>query len=363
MEKIKNLHIMPNDKFNKEFIEFINKNFNKEEHYFLLISVPSSKVYNISEDTNSNVLNYEFKTPKKSILRAPLLAIQLMKFYKILYSLSKKAEKIFFHDASNYQIPFLYFFRKILKKSYYAIWSTEKSKYEEKFLIGKIFKYVKGNYKAYLTFIKGDYEILQREYSAKGDLYTGFYPSNLYKEMSEHFKKSEKTLYIQIGNSAQTCNNHIEILKKIEKYKDKDIKLICPLSYGNDGGDVYLKKVVEMGERIFKDKFFPLLDFLSYEDYLELLNKIDIGIFAHDIQKALGNITSLISMQKTVYLKENTSTYKTLSDMHIKVKSFDDFKSLELFSEEILKNNKEILKENFSKEKMKKEWETIFNYE
>ena len=88
MEKIKNLHIMPNDKFNKEFIEFINKNFNKEEHYFLLISVPSSKVYNISEDTNLNVFNYEFKTPKKSILRAPLLAIQLIKFYKILYSMN-----------------------------------------------------------------------------------------------------------------------------------------------------------------------------------------------------------------------------------------------------------------------------------
>jgi 4-alpha-L-fucosyltransferase (fuc4NAc transferase) len=361
MKKIKNLHIIPNDKFNKEFIEFINKNFDKEEHYFLLISVPSSKVYNITEDRNSNVLNYEFKTPKRSTFRVPLLAVELIKVYKILYSYGKKAEKIFFHDASNYQVLFLYFFRTILKKSYYMIWSTEKSKYEEKILFNKIFKYVKGNYKAYLTFLKGDYEIFQREYSAKGNLYYCFYPSNLYKEMGESPKKNEKTLYIQIGNSAQTCNNHIEILKKLEKYKDKNIKLICPLSYGNDGGDDYLKKVTELGKEIFEDKFLPMLDFLPYQDYLNLLNKIDIGIFAHNMQKALGNITSLISMKKTVYLKENTSTYKTFLDMNIKIKSFDNFNLLELFDEEILENNKKILKENFSKEKMKKEWEAIFN--
>ena len=356
MEKIKNLHIMPNDKFNKEFIEFINKNFNKEEHYFLLISFPSSKVYNISEDTNLNVFNYEFKTPKKSILRAPLLAIQLIKFYKILYSLSKKAKKVFFHDASNYQIPFLYFFRGILKKSYYIIWSTEKSKYEEKFLIGKIFKYVKGNFKGYITFMKDDYKFFKEMYNAKGKLFINFtYPSNLYKEIKLNIVE-KKGLNIQVGNSAQSCNNHIEILDKLKQFKEQDIKLFCILSYGNEGK---LEEIIKYGKNIFGDKFIPITNFMEYKEYIKFLEMIDISIFAHDIQKAFGNITSLLSMKKTVYLKEKISTYKTLVEMELQIKSFDKLEKLEKFDEITLENNKKILEKEFSRKKLVEYWTKI----
>ena len=360
MEKIKNLHIMPNDKFNKEFIEFINKNFNKEEHYFLLISVPSSKVYNISEDTNLNVFNYEFKTPKKSILRAPLLAIQLIKFYKILYLLSKKAEKIFFHDASNYQIPFLYFFRKILKKSYYLIWSTEKSKYESKFLFNKMFKYVKGNFKGYITMLEEDYTIIQTDYNATGKLFKCFaYPSNIYKRIN--FKETNKdSLYIQIGNSAQLCNNHIEIFDILKKYRDENIKLFCILSYGDEGE---LENIISYGKNVFGDKFIPVTEYMEYSKYMEFLAKIDIAIFGHDIHKALGNITSLLSMKKTVYLKRKISTYKTLSELGIKIKDFEllgKTDELEKFSNDILENNKKLIEKNFSEITLVEQWRKIF---
>lgn len=360
MKKIKNLHIMPNDKFNKEFIEFINKNFDKEEHYFLLISVPSSKVYNISEDTNSNVLNYEFKTPKKSILRAPLLAIQLIKFYRILYSLSKKAEKVFFHDASNYQIPFLYIFRGILKKSYYLIWSTEKSKYEKKFFIGNMFRYVKGNFKGYITMLEEDYEIIKSDYKATGELFRCFaYPSNIYKKIN--LKEMEKeTLYIQIGNSAQLCNNHIEIFNLLEKYKNENIKLFCILSYGDEGG---LENIINYGKNIFGEKFIPITEYMEYSKYMEFLSKIDIAIFGHDIHKALGNITSLLSMKKTVFLKRKISTYKTLSDLGIKLKEFkllEKTDELKKFSDDILENNKKLIEKNFSENALVEQWKNIF---
>jgi 4-alpha-L-fucosyltransferase (fuc4NAc transferase) len=360
MKKIKNLHIIPNDKFNKEFIEFINKNFNKEEHYFLLISVPSSRVYNISEDTNSNVLNYEFKTPKKSILRVPLLATQLIKFYRILYSLSKKAEKVFFHDASNYQIPFLYIFKGILKKSYYVIWSTEKSKYEKKFFIGSMFRYVKGNFKGYITLMKGDFDLIKKWYGTKGKLYLSFtYPSNFYKKITlENLEKNE--IVIQVGNSAQVCNNHLEILEKLKKFKNKNIKLYCILSYGNDGGDNYLTEVITTGKNIFGDKFIPVTNFMEYSEYLSYLAKIDIAIFAHNMQKAFGNISSLLSMKKTVYLKESISTFETLKEIGVEIKSFDKFIDLEKFDENILENNRRIMEENFSEEKLIEQWKNIF---
>ena len=57
MKIIKNLHIIHKDKFDREFIEFINNNFKKEEHFFLLIHLPNTKTYDLVEEEDSNILN------------------------------------------------------------------------------------------------------------------------------------------------------------------------------------------------------------------------------------------------------------------------------------------------------------------
>ena len=99
---------------------------------------------------------------------------------------------------------------------------------------------------------------------------------------------------------------------------------------------------------------------MEYKEYIKFLEMIDISIFAHDIQKAFGNITSLLSMKKTVYLKEKVTTYQTLKEMGIKVRSFDKLVDLEEFDENTLENNRKIIEENFSEEKLIEQWENIF---
>jgi 4-alpha-L-fucosyltransferase (fuc4NAc transferase) len=363
MKIIKNLHIIHKDKFDREFIEFINNNFKKEEHFFLLIHLPNTKIYDLVEEEGSNILNFKFKKSKKIFFKNFFLVLQVLKFYKILYCLSKKSKKIFFHSIADYQMLFLYIFRSFLKKSYYAIWSTEKSKYEDNYLFNKVVKYVKGNFKGYITHIKGDYNIIKERYGAKGDYFDCFtYPSNLYKKIkvSETSIKTGSTLNIQIGNSAQMCNNHIEILEKLKKFKDKNIKLFCILSYGNDGGNIYLNEVIKTGKKIFKDKFVPILNFFPHSEYIAFLNKINIAIFAHNTQKAFGNIISLLSIKKTVYLKESITTYKALSKLGIKLKSFDKLEDLTLFDTKILENNQKIIMERFSKERLINDLKLIF---
>ena len=104
-----------------------------------------------------------------------------------------------------------------------------------------------------------------------------------------------------------------------------------------------------------------MTEFLEYSKYLEFLSEIDIAIFAHDRQQAFGNITSLLSMKKTIYIKEEISTYETLINLGINLKSFDKFENLEVLDEELLENNKRIIKEYFSEKKLKEQWENIFS--
>ena len=46
--------------------------------------------------------------------------------------------------------------------------------------------------------------------------------------------------------------------------------------------------------------------------------------------------------------------------MKIEIKSFDRFTDLEKFDENTLENNRKIIEENFSEEKLKEQWKNIF---
>lgn len=164
-----------------------------------------------------------------------------------------------------------------------------------------------------ITQIKGDYELAQEWYGAKGKYYYSFmYPSNLYKEY--YLKKVEKDpgkTYIQVGNSACETNEHVEVFEKLLKYKGENIEIICPLSYS--GKEEYIKQVVETGYKTFgKEKFTPIVDFMIFDQYLELLAKVDIAIFNHKRQRGLGNITTLLGLGKKVYIREEITTYYSM---------------------------------------------------
>lgn len=356
---IKNLHIIHNDKFTHRYIDFINQNFDSKEHYFLIFGGLSEKKFSVPKYFN---IKYVEKPKVKNIFLKIILTVPLL--YYLLLRLMIKSEKFYFHSLFDERmILFLFIFKKFLKKSYWVIWGGDLYCYKNRKnnFINKVWykieDYVKGNFKGYITEFEGDYKLAQQWYGAKGKWFDCFeYPSNFYKEIKlEETKKEE--LYIQIGNSADPSNNHFEILEKLEKFKNQNIKLYCPLSYGNME---YAKKVIEIGKKIFKDNFIPLTEFMEYTQYLELLSKIDIAIFAHNRQQAFGNITSLLSMEKTVYLKDEITTTEMLRKLGVKIKSFNKLENLEVFDNEILEKNKNIMKERFSEKKLVEEWGEIF---
>lgn len=356
---MKYLHIMRNDKFINPFIDFINKNFSKEENtFFIMDGLETIEVLN-----EKNVKRYISKGRNlKGILKKVILLLQLPILYIKLFNYCKKSEKIYFHALSDPRlIFFLFIFRCYLKKSYWLMWGADLYSYNDrkkKSFFYNIEDYVKENIKGYISYMEGEFRLVKKWFKAKGDFYYSFfYPSNLYKEID--LKEIEKKeLWIQIGNSADSSNNHLEILEKLSKFKDMNIKLFCILSYG--GSEEYKKQVIGRGSELFKDKFFPILNFMEFKEYMSFLSSLDIAIFAHNRQQGFGNITSLLSMKKTVYLKESVSTFETLKEMGVEIKSFDRFIDLEKFNENILENNRRVMEENFSEEKLIEQWKNVF---
>jgi hypothetical protein len=214
-----------------------------------------------------------------------------------------------------------------------------------------------------ITHLKGDYELAQKWYGAKGTYYYSFmYPSNLYKEYDlKNVEKEPGKTYIQVGNSACETNEHIAVFEKLSKYKNAHIEILCPLSYS--GKEEYIKQVIEAGYKIFsKDKFSPITDFMPFDKYLELLAKVDVAIFNHKRQRGLGNITTLLGLGKKVYIREEITTWKFCIDHDLKVYSangnYDDLFD-KIDSKDKQKNIK-IIKNEFSEKKLVEDWDVIF---
>jgi len=207
-----------------------------------------------------------------------------------------------------------------------------------------------------ITYIKGDYELAQKWYGAKGEYHECFmYPSNLYKKYNIKVKE-HGTINIQLGNSADPTNNHIEVLEKLTKYKDENIKIYTPLSYGDEE---YAKSVIIKGKELFGEKFVPLVEFIPFEKYLEFLSEIDIAIFAHKRQQAMGNTITLLGLGKKVYMRSDTTPWQLFNDIDVKVFDVDDIR-IDVIDEEIKKENQKKIREYFSEENYLKQLQNLF---
>ena len=203
----------------------------------------------------------------------------------------------------------------------------------------------------------GDYKLAQKWYGAKGKYHECFmYPSNLYKEYNIK-PKEHNTTNIQVGNSADPTNNHLEVFEKLEKYKDEDIRVIVPLSQGNKE---YAKEVIKKGKSIFGTKFEALTDFMPFEKYLQQLSEIDIAIFNHNRQQAMGNTITLLGLGKKVYLNPKTVQWEFFKHYSIQIFSLDNMtlKNLENQNKQF---NIDCIKQLFSKDKLIEDLNKVFN--
>lgn len=325
------LHIMILDKFLAPFIDFIDKNFGRTDHKYVFIN---NEEYKFGLEKRHDV---EFLNSDEEISI-------------ILKEYMYKARKIILHGLWRDRVDnILYHNQILLKKCYWIMWGGDFYFPEEK---SKIKHEVIKNIEYLLTGTRGDYELVQYWYGAKGKYIKCFnYPSNIYKEIDVQYQKKD-TINIQVGNSADLSNNHLQVFNKLLKYKDENIKIYCPLSYPySKKYQNYANEVIRKGNELFGNKFVFFKDFIGYTEYLEILSNIDIAIFNHKRQQAFGNIITLLGLGKKVYINKESTLNNLFNEIDVKTFNFEYF-NLSLLEKDLKNKNIENVKEFYSEKQL-----------
>nr|WP_304578360.1 TDP-N-acetylfucosamine:lipid II N-acetylfucosaminyltransferase [uncultured Acetatifactor sp.] len=240
-------------------------------------------------------------------------------FDKDVRSIYYEADKVIVSGVFVSQYVLLFFPRKILKKTYYQFWGGDYTRFRKKTiqnylskcLINRCIKHSKG----IITLVESEREEFALYFNIDKPFFSvpvtsGPKDQELRMKCRQKAKENDKKNRIIIGNSSSQTNNHFEIFEMMSAKNWKDYEIYCPLSYGDME---YAKKVIEKGKSVFGKSFIPLEKKLEYKEYLELLSTCSVGIYNHDRQQGLGNISLLISFGKKVYVRKNSENWKHYS--------------------------------------------------
>lgn len=345
------LHISNCDKFIPPYIEFVKENFIFNEHKFFISSGMAVS-----------------KLPKYSnIFLAPLSRVGKIQHYLRVAFEMNKADKVIIHSLFDFKVTLILFSMPwILKKSYWIMWGGDLYTYKlgthnltwkfHEFFRRPVIK----NLGYFSTTVTGDFDLVKKWYGSKSKFIQNLmYPSHLYREIptsnNNYIKKSE--IFIQVGNSADPTNNHHEILKYISELSIGNYKVFCPLSYGSKE---HQKSVIAYGKHLLGNKFIPMTTYMDFSEYNEYMDSIDIAIFNHDRQQAMGNMIGLLSLGKKVILKSSITPYSFFKSLGLHVYSLEDKDLLNFISNHAKEENMKIMRSYFSPKRLKSDWDKVF---
>ncbi|HEG4446345.1 TDP-N-acetylfucosamine:lipid II N-acetylfucosaminyltransferase [Aeromonas salmonicida] len=353
--KKKILHLAYLDKFIPGFIELILQRFSDEPHTMLTFGDIKKYYY------EQSISMRNFSTLKS--FRAILEMICAM----------HSNDKIILHGLfSSNLVMLLCFMPWLHSKCAWIIWGGDLyyhklAKKNFRYHFSEIFrKFLISRLGGFITYIEGDYHNAQQWYKANGKLYECImYKSNVYSgsvltedDLTQSRVRDSIKINIQVGNSADPTNNHLKVFEQLVKLDVQNCvgKIYCPLSYGNP---VYATQIKQLGVAMFGEKFCPLMDFMPLAQYNEILNEVDIAIFAHNRQQAMGNTINLLGRGKTVYMHTDTSSYRLLTKLGIKVFSLDDL-ALTVQPSDIAIANNQLVRNYFSEDNLVSQLKSIF---
>lgn len=250
--------------------------------------------------------------------------------YIQLYKKMKAADRIHLHGFFDFPLIFLIACNgKIASKCNWFIWGQDLYGFVfppssiisrliclmRKIAIKKI-KYVSTN-------VAGDYRLLEKIMAKKYCFFKlAFFPNSISNVYQYDKQNDDRTTNILLGNSATQTNCHFEAIDKLYTYRDQNLKIFVPLSYGDFN---YREKVIKYGRERFGDRFIPITNFMPRGEYDKFLSTIDIAVFANNRQQAMGNIFPLLYAGTKVFIKNNITTWECLHDEnHLDIFDFDE---------------------------------------
>lgn len=328
------VHIIDPDKFTEPLANFLIADKRFSDHYFLC-----PKKSNINESSQVKYL----KSPLSKHL-----------FYNIwrMFDLCFKAKKIVLHGAV--VIQFFFFFPFFFHKISWVIYGYElniikfsSDKYS------RMIRFVLGRVSSHISHIYEDSKEVNSLLNSRAKFeYSPMYFSNVVNTgffKIENISKKD-SVNVLVGNSTDPTNEHISIFEMIENEIDFIGKIYCPLSYGMY--DDYKGKIIEEGYRRFGDKFVPLTEFMNINEYVDFLKIIDVAIFNHNRQQAMGNTLTLLSLGKIVYMRSGTNSFESLTKRGFEVFDNQLIKKFGIRFNRRVEINKDLLEKYYSKDRL-----------
>lgn len=166
---------------------------------------------------------------------------------------------------------------------------------------------------------------------------------------------------VLLGNSGDPTNNHLDAMALLHKTGYSG-EIYAFLSYG--GTADYVTKVKNGGMKMFGSRFHPITDFLSFEDFNQIIQTCGNMIMYHERQQAMGNIYQGLLNGCKVYLSETSVTYKYLKSVGYIVfsmqKDLDLYNLTSMLTVEQVSHNRQLLNRFVSIEAAYKKIDVIY---
>jgi len=351
------LHIFSDSSYTYKYIDFVNSTWDPHDHEFVVLTMENSRF----KEYYHHTANCHPVSGRLSFLHYAALFL--------------KARKVIFHQLNQPRLLLILslLYPSVFYKGVWSIWGGDvyfhryKTKSIKDNLIEKIMGHVISKLPYITGYIPGDFEIIKTHYKTDAKYIKSKYliPFDMeeVKELKSERKQDASTT-IMVGNSADPLNEHVNAFAQLSRYKNEKIKILSVLSYGGSGQ--YVDKVIETGKSIFGEKFVPITDYMSFEEYLNFISSVDIAFFNHKRQQGLGNVVLFFALGKKVFISRNVTPYEYYKSIGISLfpteqvpnMTFDEFIQID---EDAIEQNRAIIFDDVNLANIKNEWENVFN--
>ena len=124
-----------------------------------------------------------------------------------------------------------------------------------------------------------------------------------YNEWKKPYEKKDDTVRVILGHSTARTDNHMPILKMLDKFSKENVEIYMPMTYGYPP---YIKEVEDfIKENKITVKNVIMQDFMTYSEYAEFIRKCDIMILDAEYSCGLGNLYLALHMKKKLFLNKD----------------------------------------------------------
>ena len=166
---------------------------------------------------------------------------------------------------------------------------------------------------------------------------------------------------ILVGHSSHPINNQLDCFYLIEKLKIQQ-NILIPCSYGDMN---YRTQLIATGTKFFGEKLIIAPDFLSFEEYAQLLLTCSSAIMGQYCQQGTGTAVILLWQGTKVFLSEQNPMYSFYKKSNIHVFSIETDLGIEPTDKPLnktqIQNNRSALRKLYGREQLIENTLSLYN--